>query len=187
MNSKHLLPFAVAVLCGAIAFSATGCKTKKANVPNTRQGGDTFGGQDVAGQFSDTDVAMVGSGEAGFDESGRLNADEAKLEPVYFMYDNYQLVPSELAKIDAAAAFLNAHSEAMVVVEGHCDERGTTEYNLSLGEYRAQAVRTYLINAGIAADRVQTASYGEEKPAVEGHDESAWRYNRRAEFAFYRR
>ena len=131
---------------------------------------------------------MVGAGgEAGFDESGRLTSADAKLAPVYFLYDNYQLVPSELAKVDAAADFLNRNSGVMVVVEGHCDERGTAEYNLSLGEYRAQAVRTYLLNAGIEADRVQTASYGEEKPAAEGHDESAWRYNRRAEFAFYRR
>jgi len=71
-------------------------------------------------------------------------------------------------------------------VEGHADERGTTEYNLALGERRAKSVQEYLVAAGIAAARVKTISYGEERPFVLGHDESAWRYNRRGHFAVQR-
>ena len=72
--------------------------------------------------------------------------------------------------------------ELQVLIEGHCDERGTDEYNLALGERRALAVRRYLVALGISADRLHTISYGEEKPAVLGSDEAAWSKNRRAEF-----
>ena len=75
----------------------------------------------------------------------------------------------------------------MVVVEGHCDERGSNEYNMSLGENRAIIIRNYLVQNGIAADRIQTRSYGEEKPAVMGSDESAFSRNRRGEFAIYQK
>jgi peptidoglycan-associated lipoprotein len=71
---------------------------------------------------------------------------------------------------------------AVVQVEGHCDERGSIEYNLALGERRAQSVKNYLTQLGIEASRLSTISYGEEKPAVDGHDEAAWEKNRRAEF-----
>jgi peptidoglycan-associated lipoprotein len=75
----------------------------------------------------------------------------------------------------------------VVVVEGHCDERGSNEYNLSLGENRATIVRNYLVQGGISADRIQTRSYGKEKPAVVGNDESAYSLNRRGEFAIYQK
>lgn len=75
----------------------------------------------------------------------------------------------------------------MVVIEGNCDERGSSEYNMALGENRAIIVRNYLVQSGIAADRIQTRSYGEEKPAVDGHDESAWAKNRRGEFAIFQK
>ena len=73
------------------------------------------------------------------------------------------------------------------MIEGNCDERGSAEYNLSLGENRAIIVRNYLVQSEIAADRIQTRSYGEEKPAVDGHDESAWAKNRRAEFVIFKK
>ena len=73
----------------------------------------------------------------------------------------------------------------VLVVEGHCDERGSNEYNLSLGENRAQAIRATLVSKGIAADRIQTRSYGEEKPAAIGSGESVWSLNRRGEFSLY--
>ena len=73
----------------------------------------------------------------------------------------------------------------MVIVEGNCDERGSNEYNLSLGELRAISIRDYLVTLGIDAQRIQSKSYGEEKPAVTGHDEGAWSKNRRGEFAVF--
>lgn len=93
--------------------------------------------------------------------------------------------PSEIAKIDNVAQHLLRNTSHVLVVEGHCDERGSNEYNLSLGENRAQAVRAYLVNLGVGAERIQTRSYGEEKPAVAGTGEEVWRLNRRGEFSFF--
>ena len=80
------------------------------------------------------------------------------------------------------ADYLKGAPTDALLVEGHCDERGTEEYNRSLGERRALALREYLINSGIASDRIITRSYGEDRPAVQGHDETAWSKNRRGEF-----
>ena len=80
---------------------------------------------------------------------------------------------------------LIAKPERVVLVEGNCDERGSNEYNMTLGENRAIIVRNYLVQNGIDGSRIQTRSYGEERPAAEGHDESAWALNRRAEFGIY--
>jgi peptidoglycan-associated lipoprotein len=77
---------------------------------------------------------------------------------------------------------MRENGDASVLIQGHCDERGTVEYNLALGEKRAKAARDYLVDLGISADRIRTISYGEERPANPGHDESAWSQNRRAEF-----
>ena len=103
---------------------------------------------------------------------------------MYFEYDSPQLNPSEQGKIDAVVAYLQQNPTHGVIVEGHCDERGSNEYNLALGERRSLAVRAAMVSAGIDGARVQTRSYGEERGVAFGHDESAWRLNRRAEFVF---
>jgi peptidoglycan-associated lipoprotein len=110
---------------------------------------------------------------------------DAKLDPVSFKFDSAQLDDSETAKADKVAALLNDNPGYKVVIEGNCDERGTAEYNMALGERRAQAVRAYLLNVGVPEGRIQTLSYGEEKPASPGHSESDWSQNRRADFAIY--
>lgn len=107
-----------------------------------------------------------------------------QFEAVYFDYDSPQLNPAEHAKISAVVAFLEQNPGRNVIVEGHCDERGSNEYNLALGERRALAVRAAMIAAGVDGNLVQTRSYGEERPVAFGHDESSWRLNRRAEFVF---
>lgn len=106
-------------------------------------------------------------------------------ESVYFAYDSSQVSSSERGKIEAIAQHLKQDSSKAVIIEGHCDERGSREYNLALGERRALAVRSYLAGLGISADRIQTKSLGEELPALPGHDESAWSQNRRGEFVLY--
>jgi peptidoglycan-associated lipoprotein len=98
---------------------------------------------------------------------------------VFFGYDRYDLTPEAQATLQKQAAWLKAYPQATVVVEGHCDERGTREYNLALGERRASSVANYLVALGIDANRIQTISYGKERPAVDGHDETAWSQNRR--------
>lgn len=107
-----------------------------------------------------------------------------QFEPIYFAYDSPQLNPSEQTKIDMVVTYLQVNPTHGVIVEGHCDERGSNEYNLSLSERRALAVRAALISSGIDGKRVQTRGYGEERPVAFGHDESSWRLNRRAEFIF---
>jgi peptidoglycan-associated lipoprotein len=110
------------------------------------------------------------------------SADKAVLKPVYFDYDKSNIRPEYQPVLEGIAKWLTTQADRQLLVEGHCDERGTDEYNLALGERRALAVRRYLVALGVSADRVHTISYGEEKPAVAGHDEAAWAKNRRAEF-----
>jgi len=109
---------------------------------------------------------------------------DVAFEPVYFGFDASNLAPAELAKIEAVATHLK-QTGRVVIVEGNCDERGSNEYNLSLGEIRAIAIRDYLVTLGVDAQFVQTKSYGEEKPAVVGANEGAWSKNRRGEFAVF--
>jgi len=112
---------------------------------------------------------------------------DVNFTPVYFAFDSYALAPQELAKIDRVAQHLQSNSRHVLVVEGHCDERGSNEYNLALGENRALSVRAHLVNLGIGPERIQTRSFGEEKPAALGTGEAVWRLNRRGEFALYQK
>ncbi len=103
-------------------------------------------------------------------------------QPVYFAFDDYSLNSESQSSLNKLGEFLKANSKAVVQIEGHCDERGSVEYNLALGQRRAQSAKNYLVQLVVDASRLPTMSYGEEKPAIEGHDESAWAKNRRDEF-----
>ncbi|PCJ42456.1 MAG: peptidoglycan-associated lipoprotein [Alphaproteobacteria bacterium] len=98
---------------------------------------------------------------------------------VYFGYDRYDLSSDGRSGLQAQAAWLVAHADVKVTVEGHCDERGTREYNLALGDRRANAVKNYLVALGVDPSRIHTVSYGKERPAVTGTGESVWSKNRR--------
>jgi len=101
---------------------------------------------------------------------------------VHFDTDSATLDASTKAVLSANATIMQRHADLRLEVQGHCDERGTTDYNLALGQRRAKAVRDYLVGAGVAPSRVQTVSLGEERPLANGHGEVAWAENRRAEF-----
>lgn len=101
-------------------------------------------------------------------------------QPVYFDYDKYTIRPDSKSAIDANARELIKAANLNIIIEGHCDERGTTEYNLALGEHRAVAVKHALEGAGVGKNRLKTVSYGKERPADPGHDEAAWAKNRRS-------
>ena len=101
---------------------------------------------------------------------------------IYFDYDSSEIRSDARSALRQNADKLNAGNIGVVTVEGHCDERGSTEYNLALGERRANAVKRYLVDLGVPGNNLRTVSFGEERPAVQGHDESAWKYNRRADF-----
>ncbi|MEZ5558922.1 MAG: peptidoglycan-associated lipoprotein Pal [Pseudomonadales bacterium] len=98
----------------------------------------------------------------------------------YFEYDRSVLNPNDLAALEMHATILRDNPDRAVVIEGHCDERGTREYNLALGERRADAVRSFLTSAGVSPRQIEMVSYGEERPEDPGHDEAAWARNRRA-------
>jgi peptidoglycan-associated lipoprotein len=104
------------------------------------------------------------------------------LQVVYFGYDSFTLDDGARAALDANAKLLRDNPTLNVSVDGHCDERGTVEYNQALGQKRAEAVQQYLADQGIPATRFRVISYGKERPVDEGHDESAWAKNRRVEF-----
>jgi peptidoglycan-associated lipoprotein len=110
-----------------------------------------------------------------------LNRD-SPFKPAFFPLDSAELDEAGRTVVTANAGWMKKYPTWAVTVEGHCDERGTTEYNLALGERRAVAVKTYLVSLGIAPDRVRTVSYGKEFPFDPGHDEGAWAKNRRAHF-----
>ncbi len=108
--------------------------------------------------------------------------DNSPFKPVFFQYDSDTLGDEARRALADNATVLQASPSWVVMIEGHCDERGTPEYNLALGDRRALAAKTYLVSLGIAADRIRTVSYGKEFPFDPGHDESAWTLNRRAHF-----
>ena len=103
-------------------------------------------------------------------------------EKVYFEFDSALLTEQARRILSSKADFLRTHSDLTVIVEGHCDDRGTGAYNIALGQRRAESVKTFLVDLGIRNDRLNTISYGEERPTVLGSNESAWAQNRRSQF-----
>lgn len=120
------------------------------------------------------------------EEVERKMAEAAKryflTELILFDFDSSVLTPAAQDRLRGKAQWLKDNPNASVIIEGHCDERGTNEYNLALGERRAEAAKAFLIDMGISATRMATISYGEERPFAKGHDEDAWSLNRRAHF-----
>ena len=106
----------------------------------------------------------------------------ADLTDVFFDFDKYDIRPSDAKTLDANAGWLKSNPNHLVLIEGHCDERGTNEYNLALGERRAKSTMNYLVSQGVQANRITIISYGEERPQCTEHTESCWAKNRRAHF-----
>jgi peptidoglycan-associated lipoprotein len=119
---------------------------------------------------------------ANLDELNKMVASQGLIKPVFYAFDSAELSPEGVATLKANADVLRKYGTWRITIEGHCDERGTAEYNLALGERRSVAAKTYLVTLGIAADRIQTVSYGKEFPFDPGHTEEAWAKNRRAHF-----
>jgi peptidoglycan-associated lipoprotein len=107
---------------------------------------------------------------------------ESPLKDIFFDFDKSTMRDDAKPNLNEDLQWLNANPTEQITIEGHCDERGTAEYNLGLGERRATAIRDYLVAAGIDAKRIKTVSFGKERPFVLGHDEAAWTWNRRAHF-----
>ena len=135
-----------------------------------------------AGNLNETGLKPSLTGQSLVDGSDKDRTKFAA-QTVYFDFDSSVVKPSEITKIQTVATYLKANPNQGVLIEGHCDERGTLEYNRSLGERRSLSVREILVlQMGANADKVVTVSFGEDAPAVEGHNEAAWSKNRRGEF-----
>jgi len=167
-----LLPFSL----GLAACSSTDKKPEAApaaaNAPDTNK---------PAGAASSSSTSSSSLEAAQRNESTATPAS-SPLKDVYFEFDSYDLRPDARATLKANGEWLRSNPSAQVQIEGHCDERGTTEYNLALGSKRAQSVKDYLVTLGAAADRLSTISYGEELPVCTEHNEACWQKNRRARF-----
>jgi peptidoglycan-associated lipoprotein len=183
---SSLLAFGV-----ALSLVASGCKHKPP--PITRFGNSNnglAGNNDInsGGQLGNGS-GVTGAGQPGGGDLATFNPDDMTqdrgalaAETVYFEYDSSSIKSSEESKLAAVAAALKSDASAKLLIEGNCDERGTEEYNRSLGERRALAAREALANQGVDASRVATRSYGEDRPADPGHTQAAWSKNRRDEF-----
>ncbi len=164
----------------AAALAMAGCRYDKSAM------GNGFG-NDANGMDINSQEGSINDASSQNFEDIYTRCTDVSFEAVYFGFDSTVVPEGELGKIDEVAKHLDANNNRVVVIEGNCDERGSNEYNMSLGENRAIIIRNYLVQNGILADRIQTRSYGEEKPAVDGHDESAWAKNRRGEFAIFQK
>ena len=151
------------------------CATTPKDSADSSGSGSSSSGSDVSSEGNITET--TGSGiVSGSQEDLIVNVGDR----VFFGYDSSDLDSDALELLQDQVAWLKQNSDVTVTIEGHCDERGTREYNLALGEKRAQAVKNYLIGLGINPDRVSTISYGKERPAVVGSNDGAWDQNRRS-------
>lgn len=151
------------IVLALTAFGTTGCRKKSTGLSGT--GGAVTGGDQGAAA-----------------RAAAIQAVQSRLQTVYFAYDSHNLSSDAQAALRENAGVIEQYPDVRIQVQGHCDERGAEEYNLALGDKRARAVNDYLVNLGISASRLTMISFGEERPVDPGHDESAWRLNRRGEF-----
>jgi len=179
----YIFMASIALMLGACAPSATG-KPDSASSTGAAAGspgGDQRAGEGQRGKTgeSDTDASSLKRLQEG---KSSATAASSPLKDVFFEFDRYDLTSDGRATLPTNADWLKSNSSARVEIEGHCDERGTNEYNLALGAKRAQAAREFLSTLGIGADRLSTISYGEEIPVCKEMNESCWKQNRRARF-----
>lgn len=167
----------------ALSYFAAGCRPQNmAKIPNRPpepKGSDVNPYGQLPGA---TNPTMIELPPFPMHTNWDAHPDILKEQTIHFAFDSSAIRSSENHKLSAVADYLRKNTEAAVRVEGNCDERGTEEYNRSLGERRALAAREHLVGLGIAADRVDTVSYGLDKPVDPGHNEQAWKQNRRDDF-----
>ena len=165
-RSSRMLVF----FCVAMLLSVSGCDKKQVKTE-----GGLAGAQDAA--LKGQDIAL---------EDTNLNfvepTDKVTFAEIFFDYDSSNIREKAKGTLANVSKWMNNNASKHLLIEGHCDERGTREYNLALGEQRALSVRRYLTGLGIDPKKLHTISYGEERPAAKGHSESSWGKNRRAHF-----
>ncbi len=172
MRTSVSVRLLVGLVClGMVVALAGGCKHRPPQTITPPDTGNTA-----------TTEKTTGSGLPEVDQDSLLWSPATGLQKIYFDYNSFALRADAITTLTENADKIKQVPNVMIQIEGHCDERGTQEYNLALGEKRALAVRDYLIKLGISGDRLVTISYGKERPVAMGHDEGAWKQNRRCEF-----
>ena len=165
------------VAAAVAALAVVGCATTETS--------SSAGSSGTGSEFRDDPLGSEDSrGVTGSDVGESALGSVSALAPVYFEYDRFEIREDAKSALASNAKAIQENSGwGVITIEGHCDERGSEEYNIALGELRARAVKKYLSDLGVSSGRLDVVSFGEAKPAVMGHDESAWRYNRRSEFS----
>ena len=191
----HLRPFRLAIVLAAAAALAA-CEGTVGTVEDTEVGSASPSDSASASGAGDDSVSGTDTTIAGATETGSVTPGGSQGHPldnpatalgartIYFGFDSSEVPESGQATIQAHALYLSEHPGALVTLEGHADERGSREYNIALGEQRANAVRRLMSLLGASDPQIRTISYGEERPAADGHDESAWGLNRRVEIVY---
>ncbi len=182
------------ILCLTVVAALIGCQRKVVTTEDTLSQApagqtSTTGTGDGAG-WREEDISS--SGSQGVDSAAEFTTDDGVLmnrerfinADIFFEFDSSTLSAEAESILRAKAEWMRRNPSLTIVIEGHCDNRGTTEYNLALGERRAESVKRFLIDLGIAETRIRTISFGEERPLVRGDNEEAWAKNRRAHFEF---
>lgn len=173
------------VLMFCLGLMMTGCpkKTVVKEEPSVKEeasvkpGAEQTKGMKPGEEAKEFEKSVVAKKEPGIE--GEV-FESKLLKDIHFDFDKYNIHPGDEGVLNENAALLKKYPKVKVQVEGDCDERGTIEYNLALGERRANATKKYLVSLGVSADRISTISYGKERPLDPGHDEEAWAKNRRA-------
>jgi peptidoglycan-associated lipoprotein len=188
---KTLWLMLIVIISVGLAFSVSGCAKKKVTAEEEMGAvvEETAPGPGEAGYEKIYEEAMTAKEES-LEAQAVIEKEPEVLEgrtsapllPIYFDFDKSNIRENQRDRIEKNAAFLKENKVVRVRIEGNCDERGTNEYNMALGERRAISAKKYLVNLGIHEDRMHTISYGEEKPLLYGHDEYSWAQNRRDDF-----
>ena len=173
VTSRSMVARAVAMVSVGVMLAMAGCSSKKpAPLPGENPGGSQIGETGVGKTTNSLEDWKKG-----------LIPGQGPLSDIHFAYNEYTIQEQDGPVLKSNASWLQAHPQTRVQVEGHCDERGSEEYNIALGAKRAQAAKDYLVTLGISGSRISTISYGKELPLCTEHDESCWSQNRRDHFA----
>jgi len=190
MNSNNQKSYVVTVLVVLLFASMSACAQKpvappeQADVAKVEEPApveeivEEPAMEEAMGSEEPLDTEVIAEVEA-VPLEGRTSAG---LYPVYFDFDKSSIRGDQVERIEKNAAFIKENSDSMIRIEGNCDERGTNEYNMALGQRRAMSAKQYLVNLGVSDSRLDTISYGEEQPINFGHDELSWSQNRRDDF-----
>lgn len=176
MKKANYLVLVLVVL--SLAFMATACKKKKPPITPPSAGQEQMG----TGSVDEQQPKPVVPGQEGALVEITIDEITRQLQPVFYDFNSSDIREDQISALQNNANILKQNATVSVLIEGHCDERGTVEYNLALGDRRAKAARDYLVSLGISDNRMSVISYGKSRPFAEGHNEDAWRQNRRAQF-----